>query len=141
MTPRTDVLPPAPNADKFRIFHVDETAKPDKEYPLDDGIATCVVHCINLCLDMLKQEDVKNVFRIIAYLYCDEGQPWFLQDPDSDANLNDHTEDFLDIISDSFPYVLVDDSLRNPMTPQSIGGNHGTRNSKPLINLSPLMGR
>ncbi len=105
------ILNPVSNAGDFTIYHRDRYGKPDKALDPGDNITTCVVKSINIFRGMLYKRVVQNAFlKLAENVSREQPNAWFVANPAL------HTSNFLDILEKKFPYVFVDDSMRNPRT-------------------------
>ena len=110
------VLRPAWNASNFIIYHRDENGKPDAKYHPNHAMATCVINSINICRDMLHTPEVRSAFKELATEYSIlRPKAWFLQGPATEEQMARLSEDFIDKVLTTFPYVFVDDSMKNPV--------------------------
>ena len=115
MTSPSATLTPEPDAHKFTIYHVDESGKPDSLLPVDDGIVTLIVRCINICRSMLDTPHVVRTLESFVTLHSKEGPThWYSDGPVTQDTAEEVTESFLGKVRDRFPYILVDDSWTNP---------------------------
>ncbi|CAD6576917.1 MAG: hypothetical protein ASARMPREDX12_008046 [Alectoria sarmentosa] len=79
-------------------------------------MATCVINSINICRDMLHTPEVRSAFKELATEYSIlRPKAWFLQGPATEEQMARLSEDFIDKVLTTFPYVFVDDSMKNPV--------------------------
>lgn len=109
------VLKPAPNASDFIIYHRDKDGKPYEVYDPEHSISTCVVNSINICRGMLRAPKVRTALMKLAKAFCDERtDTWFCQGHATKEKMAPITDAFLGKVLAGFPYIIVDETLRNP---------------------------
>lgn len=92
----------------FIIIHRDENGKPVEIYPGDTNVATYVSTSIMICREMLKDYTVQHALQILTKkLYPKQSENPY-QDPRDVPWL------FAKAITDDFPLVFVDYSMKNP---------------------------
>ena len=139
------VLQPEPNTSDFMIYHMDETGKPDKVYNADAAMATCVIRSINVTRKMLKTEEVRKSFEYIAKGFCElEPKALFLEEPATEEELMDITNDFLNALQKRWPFIFVSDKLKHPRcwayTPRRLDEDFYISNAFIVLN-GPVSGK
>ena len=115
--PKYCELKQADNAEIFTICHRAVGGETNLWYLPNDNTATCVINSINICLAMLRNEEVRNAFTEIAASYSQTyPTAWFLQEasPEHKGDMNRVTDGFLQKILEKFPIVWVDNTVENP---------------------------
>ncbi|KAL9066077.1 MAG: hypothetical protein Q9161_007802 [Pseudevernia consocians] len=109
-------LMPEPNAIDFTIHRRAVSGELEPRYPLQHGMTTCVVKVIKICQAMLRQQVARDSLTSIAGRYCTARQQrWFLRErPNTPENLKAVVDEFLGLIFDRFPTIIVDYTLENP---------------------------
>lgn len=107
-------LKQADNAKDFTICHRALGGETNLRYLPEDNTATCVIKSINICLAMLRDQQVRNALTEIAASYSQTyPTAWYLQEasPKHKGDMNRVTDDFLLKILERFPILWVDHTL------------------------------
>lgn len=115
MASKTSVLKPVVNRYDYKIYHVDETGKPDKMYHPDDAMATCNIVTANIAVAMMKTEAYMSGLEVIATgLLQLRPNAWFLQGWPTEERATRSVHNYVGMYDTQKPGILIDDSMRNP---------------------------
>lgn len=113
MASQDAVLKAASNCHDFRVYHIDESGKPDYQYAANSMMMNCVTDAINLARQILSREHLQKAFRALANR-CLQTQPELCII--REEGVGRAVDEFIIQVctTTEFPVVFVDDTLRNP---------------------------